>query len=454
MRKPWSGQPWMQITAGDLETEQRQCAEEGKDPAPLAAEFTALAALELTGDAQQTAAEALLDRSFALPVRADFPHREPSDLDGIKAARPAPVDLPAMLPETVILRDKAHGGWLGRCCGCLLGKPVEGKRSGQIERYLRAQGRWPLDRYFSLDAPPDIAEECGFARRWTALFEGGITCMVEDDDTNYTVTGLAIVKQYGPQFTPENVAHFWLANIPIFHVCTAERVAYRNLVANIPPPASAQYRNVYREWIGAQIRADFFGYVNPGNPELAAEFAWRDAVISHVKNGIYGEMWVAAMLAGAYLSDDVETVIRYGLGQLPATCRLTAAIEHTLSLYHAGLNYEDAITELRTRWDESRGHDWCHTISNAEIVAIALLWGAKDFEKTICGAVMPGFDTDCNGATAGSVLGVMLGAERLPAKWTAPLNDTLLTGVAGFHRVSIAEMAAETVALMPQMASS
>jgi ADP-ribosylglycohydrolase len=63
---------------------------------------------------------------------------------------------------------------------------------------------------------------------------------------------------------------------------------------------------------------------------------------------------------------------------------------------------------------------------------------------------MPGFDTDCNGATSGSVLGVMIGADRLPSKWIAPLNDTLLTGVAGYHRVSLTQMAEETVGLMKE----
>jgi hypothetical protein len=446
-RTNWANQPWLLLTPGDLDIEWQQATDEGRDVSSVADEFTALRALDLTVEAHQQRAEALLDRIQALPLVADYPYDEPSDLPGIQAARPAPVPL-GVVPDTTVLRDKALGGWLGRSCGCLLGKPAEGRRAWQIEKYLKAQGRWPLDRYFSNQADPALAEECGFNTKWEALYEEGITCMVEDDDTNYTVTGLAIRTQFGPDFTPADVAHFWLANIPIFHVCTAERIAYRNLVQCIPPPASATFRNVYREWIGAQIRADFFGYVHPGAPARAADFAWRDAAISHVKNGIYGEMWVAAMLAAAYVCDDVETVLRAGLGEIPTRCRLTAAIERTLGLWQDGLTYDAVVADLRTRWDENQGHAWCHTISNAEIVAIALLWGAKDFERTICYSVMPGFDTDCNGATSGSVLGVLLGAQALPAKWTAPLQDTLLTGVAGYHKVSLTQMAAETVAFM------
>ena len=93
-----------------------------------------------------------------------------------------------------------------------------------------------------------------------------------------------------------------------------------------------------------------------------------------------------------------------------------------------------------------RSH-WCHTNSNAQIVALGLLYGEGNYEKTITHAVYPVLDTDCNGATAGSVIGMALGAKALPAKWTDVLNDTLLTGVAGYHRVSISSLAQETLAL-------
>lgn len=447
-RKNWSNQPWMLIAKENIVVEKEQCLDEGRDISSVVDELDQLAEADFTLEANQRHAEDLFDRIQSLPMLSDYARREPSDLESIKAERPEPVSLPANNLSADALLDKALGAWQGRASGCLLGKPVEGKRAWQIEKYLKSQGRWPLSAYFSATADDDIAKECGFDRSSLALYEEGIDKMPEDDDTNYTVTGLAIVKQSGKSFTPENVASFWLNNIPLFHVCTAERVAYRNLANSIPPPQSAYFRNAYREWIGAQIRADFFGYVNPGNPEKAAEFAWRDASISHIKNGIYGEMWVAAMIAAAYVCDDVETVIRAGLAQIPSTSRLTSAIENILNQYKSGMSYEDAVSDLQSRWNENSFHHWCHTISNAEIVAISLIWGNKDFEKTICRSVMPGLDTDCNGATSGSILGTMLGAKRLPAKWISPMNDTLITGVAGFNSVSLTFMAQETVDLI------
>ncbi len=251
-----------------------------------------------------------------------------------------------------------------------------------------------------------------------------------------------------PAFTPLDVASFWCENVPVMHTCTAERVAYRNFLGFVVPPASASFRNPYREWIGAQIRADFFGYANPGNPERAADWAWRDASISHVKNGIYGEMWVAAMLAAAYVEDDLVKVIRAGLAQIPAKSRVTADVEKMLALHAQGASYEDAVAAVHQQWDEKKSHHWCHTNSNAQIVALALLWGGDDFEKTITRAVMPGFDTDC--ATAGSVWGIIHGVRALPAKWTKPLRDRVQTGVAGYHDVTISQLARDMVAVALQ----
>ena len=433
---------WLYLNRGDLETELEQLADEGREVRRLRPAFKRLMARDLDNDlALQPQAEALLDEAQQLPMVRAYAHREPSDLAGIRKERPAgPRRLNVKLGREALL-DRVQGAWFGRCAGCLLGKPVEGWRSPRMWGYLKDLDRYPLNDYFRGRVPKAIARtyEVHPGRAWIET----ATCMPEDDDTNYTTIGLAVIKRHGIGFTPEHMASFWMSEVPLLHTCTAERVAYRNFARLIAPPASASHRNPYREWIGAQIRADFFGYVALGNPERAAELAWRDACISHVKNGIYGEMWVAAMLAAAVATDDVKEVIRLGLSEVPRTSRLTAAIRDVIAWPEEGVGYVEAIARIHRRWDETRGHHWCHTISNAQIVAMGLLWSEGDYSKAICRAVQACFDTDCNGATVGSVMGMLLGRKGLPERWLRPMRGTLETGVAGYNRVKIADLAAE-----------
>jgi len=438
---------WLWIQAHDLLVhELTQVEEEGREiPADLGQRIRALAAKGdeylATADGQAQAG-ALLDATITLPMWKDYGFVEPSDLEGIRAERPSSPAPPPSEIDRETLRDKIYGAWLGRVYGCYHGKPVEGLKRLPGDRYilesfLKETGQWPLRGYFSLGYPEEVLSRFDLGKGWGA----GPLFMPEDDDTNYTTVGLALMEKRGSAFTPDDVASFWLQNIPILHVCTAERVAYRNFSINIDPPASATYRNVYREWIGAQIRADFWGYAAPADPQLAAEYAWRDACISHVKNGIYGAMWVAAMLAAAYVTSDISTVIRAGLAQIPAKSRLAAAINEVLAWHADGRAYGDAVVAIHKRWDESNSHHWCHTISNAQICAAALLWSEGHYATAISRAVLPGFDTDCNGATVGSVMGMILGGRALPQELVGRLNDRIHTGVQGYLDCSIKGMA-------------
>ena len=467
MPTPWTTQPWLFAKTGDLDVERRQAEDEGKDLRGVRAALARLAKQDLDNDLSLwPKAQALFEKIQRLPTRAGYKFKEPSDIGGIRKARPKdrPTIRPPRLSDAAFF-DKMYGAWLGRCCGCMAGKPVEGRRRRSMERILKTQGRWPLANYWSMKVDAKVAAEENWFKDQAATPPGtvieGMTCMVEDDDTNYTTTGFAILRDKGADFAPADVAGFWLGNIPVYHVCTAERVAYRNLVMMFPTPgpdgkvdgefSSATWCNPYREWIGAQIRADFFGFASPGRPERAAEWAWRDACISHVKNGIYGEMWVAAMLAAAWTTDDVEAIIRAGLGEVPARSRLAAGIAKVLGWKKAGWTFDQAIDQIHADWNEAHGHDWCHTISNAEIVAVGLLWGDLDFEKSVCHAVTCAFDTDCNGATVGSIVGLILGATRMPRKWTAPIRDTLQTGIHGLHEVKLADMARKSCDLVAKL---
>ncbi len=368
-----------------------------------------------------------------------FKFVEPSDLDGIRAARrPGPRRL-EIDPDGI--PDRIEGAWLGRCAGCMLGKPVEGWSKGDIEALLQFAGDYPLTDYFPplKDAPEGMR---AYHSAGNTCLRGQIKYGVRDDDTDYTLLGLHIMETFGADFTPANVAMEWLGRLPFHRVYTAERAAYRNLVDDIIPPESALVMNPYREWIGAQIRCDGFAYCAPGWPEKAAEFAWRDAVVSHVKNGIYGEMFFAALIAACMATDDLLGAIRVARAEIPNKSRLAQAIDDVVRWCAKDDDWE----KTWQRMDKKYGHYHpVHTINNAVIVLIGCLHAAGDFEKAICISVMSGLDTDCTGATAGSVMGALLGASGVPEKWSAPLRNTLHSALEGMNVNKISNLTKRTV---------
>lgn len=391
--------------------------------------------------------EDLYEDLDALALRAGWEFKEPTGLEAIVAQAPgAPKSAPPTGDE---YRDRVLAAWLGRCAGCNLGKPVEGygwDRS-KLRLYLAKAGAYPLDDYIPvLDAMPNdfILNPC-----WTVSTRGRVHGMARDDDTDYTMLGLRILETYGAGYTSTDVANEWFKGMPFHMVYTAERVAYRNLVSGLRPPATASYRNPYREWIGAMIRADIFGYVSPGDPQGAARLSYQDAALSHTANGIYGEMWAAALVAAAFTSTTAREALRQAEQVVPARSRLAESLRTTTRAYEDGCSWEDAMTSMEKRLD---GYHWVHTINNAEVVTAALLWGEGDFSRTIGLAVEAVLDTDCTGATAGSVFGALHGTAQLPDHWTVPLEDTMHSAIFGFEGSSIAALADRTIDLSLKIA--
>lgn len=280
-------QPWFDFCDA-LEIEVEQSTDEGRDAAHYAAQAGQVQAMD-RGAERTAAGAALLEQMEALPAAREA--QEPSDLAGIRALAQGET-----CEKAAADFEKIYGAWLGRCAGCLLGQPVEGWRRARINGLLEETGNLPLKGYISSDIPAAVREKYGVRDDQHAYgaektgWINNVSYMPEDDDTNYTLLALKLVEQYGRGFMPDDAAENWLMNLPLLHTCTAERAAYINLAQSVYPPQSAVWRNPYREWIGAQIRGDLFGYICPGDMEKAAEMAWRDASISHVKNGIYGEM--------------------------------------------------------------------------------------------------------------------------------------------------------------------
>ena len=448
MQPDWAHMHEWDLYAHELKQEFQQSMEEGKDVGAYRALFDAVAQLP-ADEIKVRMADALYDLITAAPKRADFPYDEPSELSEIFALRPQAQPEKKPLPDRAQLQDQIYGAWLGRVCGCLLGKPIEGIRTGDLHPLLKSSGNWPMHRYIRFsDLTPEIRRQCSFSLD-RSCWGDQVSCAPADDDTNYTLFSQLLLSRCGRDFTPNDVGRLWLSSQPMKAYCTAERVAFRNLAAGLLPPDSARYQNPYREWIGAQIRGDYFGYINPGDPETAADMAWRDASISHIKNGIYGEMFIAAMLAQAAVEKDREQVLLAGLSQIPASSRLYERVQTVLQAWRSGVSVQEEMDHIHTLYNEHRAHDWCHTISNAMIVAAALLWGEGDYARSICLAVQQGFDTDCNGATVGSIIGMLGGTKAIPEEWTAPIHDQLDSSLVGLGRVKISEAAALTMEHLP-----
>lgn len=428
-----------------LENELRQRREEGLNVDAVTGRWKALRDGDPSAEERDAAARELFAELAALDTPADLDRAEPSDLDAIRAALPAgEAAMTPVPPDDPGLADRIAGAWLGRAAGCLLGKPVEKISRAGIRELLSSNGTWPISDYITeRGLPTEMRAKYTWNRHsGRESLRENIVCMTEDDDMNYPMINLYVLERQGLDFRTEDVGEAWLSLMPVLRSFTAERIAYLNLLKGIDPPATAWRGNPYREWIGAQIRADMWGWTAPGDPWTAAARAWRDARLSHVRNGLYGEMFVAAVIAAAFRESDPARLLRVGLTAIPAQSRLAEAVRFALDLHGDAPDYETALDRLYARY----GHyHWVHTINNAALVALALLYGEGDFERSICNVVMGGWDTDSNGATVGSILGVILGARDLPGKWIDPLNDRIRSSLRDFDNSVLTELAARTV---------
>ncbi|WP_406001456.1 ADP-ribosylglycohydrolase family protein [Streptomyces sp. NBC_00829] len=437
--------------------ELRQAEEDGRDARRIRSRWTEAGGSPAPPSAGASPAPApphlralahrLLDELALLPC--PLSGYEPTPLSLIAASCP---DWPALSPEPGGHRGAGrrgtreagplHAAWLGRAVGCLLGKPVEKLPLHAIRAIARATGNWPLTTWFTAKGlPADLATTHPWNRRSaaTSLAEN-IDGMPEDDDLNYPLLNLLLLQRHGKTFTTAQLAQLWLDELPAGRTFTAERVAYRNLLSGVEPPLTAARRNPFREWIGAAIRADVHGWTHPGDPASAAAQAHRDASLTHTANGVYGAMFVAAAIAAAAGGTaDVHQALAAGLTVVPPRSRLSRAVRFGIETARAEPGFDSVVDRLHS----VLGHyHWVHVIPNAALLAAALTHADGDFTGSICRAVCGGWDTDSNGATAGSLAGLLAGhPDALPDRWTTPLKNRLATSVAGFDGIGFDTLA-------------
>ena len=348
---------------------------------------------------------------------------------------------------------KIAQAWRGRISGCMLGKAVElfSMRAGAdaLQRYLLNTRSLPLRDYIPHD--PEHASDLLF----TPCCQGNMQRSEADDDINYSVLALMLLEAHGADLSTEDVARAWLKWLPLASTFTAERAAYTTLLARgeewFPEGRDLGFEitecanNPYNDWIGAQIRADVYGWVVPGDAARAATLATLDARLSHSGDGIYGAVVIAvmgAMLAGG---DDLDRAVDEAFRHIPSDSRCADAMQRALALTDAA----DGGDQLRRHYGDM---SVVHTVNNLALVIWALSRHRDDFDAAIGEVVTAGLDTDCNGATVGALWVLQGGA--VPDHWVLPWQAGVGVSLAGMATLALDELVERTVNVARSLAAS
>jgi ADP-ribosylglycohydrolase len=351
-------------------------------------------------------------------------------------------------------RNRIKSAWEGRISGCQLGKPVEIMSNflglDAMRAFLKDTGVLPLRDYIPYTGNPlvDIMGKLSCKEY--------ITRSEPDDDINYTVLALIMLERYGLDLTTQNVASSWLGYLPAGRTFTAEKAAYKTLLSltddataclGLPPgfDLSACSMNEWSDWIGAQIRADMYGWVCPGRPDLAAHLARQDAMLSHRNDGIEGAAFIAALGALVPAAGSIPGAIESAIKEIPENSGAFEAVKLGISI--AGK--DDAALLLH---DKYKAYPAVHVLNNLALVVWAILTYEDDFSAAIGETVAAGLDTDCNGATVGGILG--LAGKPIPEYWTKPWKNKVAVDLAGVGELDLNELVDRTVAVAGKIYSS
>ena len=409
--------------------------------AQLKAETGAAGLPEKLAEIEAALAEKLAELR-ALPDDPDLRAREPDDLEGIRALRPAGTRRYwTELPEAEY-RDKLAGAWLGRCAGNALGAIVELWDIDKMQRWADYLGDAfpPVDYWSKAERPFDLNYETSRRDAFTrSKMDGAPT----DDDLIYTQLGLLILEDSGLDFSVDEVGAAWVKYLPV----SQARAVLGNLQAGVPAAEAAESDSAVMFWIGGFIRADPWAYAAPGYPELAAEFAWRSATVSNRRNGIYGGMYIAAVISAAFALGDPLAALEAGLSEIPADCALAREVRWALDAADGIKDYRAARAAADARY---AGMHPVHTINNAALTIWGLALGGDDFTKLIGETVAMGLDNDCTAATAGSIFGAAYGADAIPAHWTRRFNNMTHSYIIGHEAFALDDMIERFTALAGQ----
>ena len=287
------------------------------------------------------------------------------------------------------LRDKIYACWLGKNIGGTLGTPYEGQR--------------------------DMHDIQGFASKPGEP--------LPNDDLDLQLVWLRAVTEWGPDaINSKLLGEYWLTyigpNWNEYGVCKA------NMRNGIQPPMTGEIDNEqWQDSNGAWIRTEVWACMYPAMPEKAIRLAFEDASVDHgFGEGTYAAIFVAAMESAAFVINDAEELLKIGLSKIPENCRVARSARIVIDAYHNGVDWRTCRNMVV---EDSKDLGWFQAPANVAFVVLGLLYGKGDFKQSLIYAVDCGDDTDCTGATLGSLMGIMGGMKVIPDDWRAYIGDDI-----------------------------
>ena len=305
------------------------------------------------------------------------------------------------------LKDKIKGGWAGQTIGVVYGAPVEFKYQGSV-----------IPDY------QNIPWREGYVKYWWDKKPGLF------DDIYTDLNFVDAFEKYGLNVSMDSIAHHWAGTA--YHLAHANQASRYNILNGTMPPLSGYWKNnPHADDLDFQIEADFIGLMTPGLVNSATEVANRVGHIMNSGDGWYGGVFVSALYSLAFIIDNAEEIVSQAIRVIPEGTKFHECITDVINWHRQYPDdWKTTWFELQKKWNEDIGCPKGVFLSfnidakiNSAYAAIGLLYGNGDFAKSIDIAARCGQDSDCNPATVGGVLGVMLGYSKIPAFWLRPLQE-------------------------------
>lgn len=305
------------------------------------------------------------------------------------------------------LQNKIKGGWAGQTIGVVYGAPVEFKYQGSL-----------------IDDQLNIPWNEHYVKYWWDKKPGLF------DDIYTDLNFVKAFEKHGLNASSDSIAHHW--SNTAYHLAHANQASRYNILNGIMPPASGFWKNnPHADDIDFQIEADFIGLMAPGMVNAATEIADRVGHVMNSGDGWYGGVFVSAMYSLAFVSDDPVYIVEQAAQTIPAGTKFHDCIADVIKWHKQYPNdWKQTWFEVQKKWNLDVGCPKGAFLGfnidakiNSAYVAIGMLYGNGDFTKSIDIATRCGQDADCNPATVGGVLGVMLGYDKIPDFWLKPLQE-------------------------------